>query len=81
MTDALTKFLTFKQVDGLTLAEYMTSFKEYRDIVKSQMGDRFLGYYVTQTQEYKDLTANTDKTKLQESASERFLCVSFDCTC
>jgi hypothetical protein len=47
MTDALTKFLTFKQVDGLTLAEYMTSFKEYRDIVKSQMGDRFLDYYVT----------------------------------
>ena len=54
MTDALTKFLTFKQVDGMSLTEYLHGFRENRDILETQMGDHVLDYFIEQQQEYTD---------------------------
>jgi len=50
----------------------MTSFKEYRDIVKTQMGTEMLNYFVTQTQEYKDSQDANFKQELQTNAFERW---------
>jgi hypothetical protein len=72
MSEALTKFLTFKQTDGMSLQEYMISFKEYRDIVKTQMGTEVLNYFITQTQEYKDEQDANVQQELQVNAFERW---------
>ncbi|MGL5934521.1 MAG: hypothetical protein ACRCZI_02745, partial [Cetobacterium sp.] len=68
MTDALIKFITFKQQDDMSLGDYIYSFKEYRAILETQMGTHALDYFVEQQADYKGTNSQTERFNMKKHA-------------
>ena len=71
MTDSILRLLNIKQHDEEDLVDYVKRFKQQRDIVKNQIGTRFLDYFFENTQEFK--SANTsEQTAIKAKAFEYY---------
>jgi hypothetical protein len=70
MLQALTKWLTFKQGDGVTLAQYIKQFKEHRDVVKTQLGESMFDYFIEQQAEYRR-ASQVEKDALKKAMFEQ----------
>jgi hypothetical protein len=53
MTDALGRFVNAKQQEKESLLDYIKRFKQLRDVVKSQMGNKFLDKFVEHLTTYQ----------------------------
>jgi hypothetical protein len=60
VTEAMTRFMTCRQLENKPLANYVKRFKSYRDSMAQNMGKDFLKNFVKNTKQYADET-NTDK--------------------
>jgi hypothetical protein len=66
---ALTKLLISKHGDNLGLSGYLKSFKELRDMVKTQLGNRMFDHFAEQQADYKRLTTAIDKENYDKALS------------
>jgi hypothetical protein len=69
VTEAMTRFMTCRQLENKPLADYVKRFKSYQDSMAQNMGMDFLKDFVKNTKQYADET-DTDKQdvmKCQES--------------
>src|SRR4029079_12267359 len=67
MTDALTRLVNVKQMDNEPLLDYVKRFKQLRDVAKSHLGTKVLDTFTKQSEEYRKLTEEEQKTsKLKE---------------
>jgi hypothetical protein len=60
VTEAMTRFMTCRQLENEPLANYVKRFKSYQDSMAQNMGKDFLKDFVKNTKQYVDET-NTDK--------------------
>jgi hypothetical protein len=60
VTEAMTRFMTCRQLENKPLANYVKRFKSYQDSMAQNMGKDFLKEFVKNTKQYADET-NTDK--------------------
>jgi hypothetical protein len=60
VTEAMTRFMTCRQLENEPLAHYVKRFKSYQDSMAQNMGKDFLKEFVKNTKQYADET-NTDK--------------------
>ena len=56
ITDALSRFINARQQDQESLLEYVKRFKQMRNVVKSQIGNKMLEEFMEKQQPYKDAT-------------------------
>jgi hypothetical protein len=59
VTEAMTRFMTYRQLENKPLANYVKRFKSYQDSMAQNMGKDFLKEFVKNTKQYADET-NTD---------------------
>ena len=71
MTDSLIRFINIRQHDDEDLVDYVKRFKQHRDIVKSNIGTRFLDTFFENTKEYKNASA-TEKADIKAKAFEYY---------
>jgi hypothetical protein len=74
---ALTKLLTYKQGDNQGLSTYLKSFKELRDVVKTQLGVNMFDHYAEQQPEYKKLADDDEQSEFKEKLFDEFMGVLF----
>jgi hypothetical protein len=60
VTEAMTRFMTCRQLENEPLGNYVKRFKSYQDSIAQNMGKDFLKEFVKNTKQYADET-NTDK--------------------
>ena len=72
LTDAQVRILNSKQAEQESLLDYVKRMKQLRDVLKSQLGENFLDYFVESTKEYKDETDDDKKYALKEAAFEKW---------
>jgi hypothetical protein len=71
--ETIARMINLRQQDDEDLITYVRRFKNQRDIVKEQLGNKFLESFVEWTQEYKDLGGDvTRETALKKTAMEKF---------
>jgi hypothetical protein len=72
VTEAMTRFMTCRQLENEPLADYVKRFKGNRDSMAQNMGKDFLKDFVKNTKQYADET-NTDKQdEMQKGLYERW---------
>jgi hypothetical protein len=71
ITDSLIRWLTDKQQWDETLVEYSKRSKQMADVVKGQIGSKFLHNYVKGTKEFKELTSDEDKKTMTSESFEK----------
>jgi hypothetical protein len=54
VTESITRFMTCKQLENESLADYVKRFKSNRDRLAQTMGKDFLKKFVENTMEYQD---------------------------
>jgi hypothetical protein len=74
---ALTKLLIFTHGNNLGLSGYLKSFKELRDVVKTQLGDCMLDHFAEQQPDYKRLTTAIEKEDYKKALFDEFMGVLF----
>jgi hypothetical protein len=81
MTDDLVRLLTIQQepLNGEDLGDYAKKFKQYRDVVKAQLGTTMLDTYVENQPKYQALTEfdADEKDKMKENAFEAWMAYLF----
>ena len=77
MIQSLTKWLTFKQNDGMNLSLYAKQFTEQRDVVKAQLGTRMFDFFVEQQADYQTAKDDAERLKLKNSMFEEFTGILF----
>jgi hypothetical protein len=60
VTESITRFMTCKQLEDKSLADYVKRFKSNRDGLAQTMGKDFLKKFIENTREYQD-EPNVDK--------------------
>ena len=73
---AMIKLCTYKQADNQSLSEYLKSFKEHRDVFKTQLGDIMFNYFIEQQPGYDGLSDN-EKEDLKNSTFDEGMGVLF----
>jgi hypothetical protein len=72
MTDALGRLVNVKQQDTESLLDYIKRFKQLRDVVKSQMGNKFLTEFIEHLPTYTTALA-TDQALMQTEAYSKWM--------
>jgi hypothetical protein len=68
MTDALGRLVNIKQQDHESLLDYVRRFKQQRDIVKSQIGNKFLDEFVDNQPLYQAASTSEEQKKMKDEA-------------
>jgi hypothetical protein len=74
---ALTKFLTYKQKEDITNAEYLKGFKKHQDVFKTQWGTKIIDEYAERQPEYAKLTSPGTQTKFKERIFKKCIAVLY----
>jgi hypothetical protein len=70
MTDALGRLVNIKQQENESLLNYVKQFKQLQDVVKSQMGNKFLNEFVEHLPMYSTTDAPTQLIMKTEAYSK-----------
>ena len=76
MVDAWTRFNNMKQYENEDLHGYVTRFKQYRDVLKAQIGTRFLDAWTENLPEYQAKTPD-EQDAYKETAFEAYCAYMF----
>jgi hypothetical protein len=63
VTEAMTRFMTCRQLENKPLADYVKRFKSYQGSMAQNMGKDFLKDFVKNTKQYADETVQINKTR------------------
>jgi hypothetical protein len=72
MTDAFTKVLNYRQLEGQDLTDFYKERKDAFSVLKTMLGDRFLDGFVERTVEYQELTTDPEKDAMKKEAYEQW---------
>jgi hypothetical protein len=72
VTEAMTRFMTCRQLEKEPLADYVKRFKSYRDSMAQNMGKDFLKDFVKNTKQYADETDTGKQDKMQKGSYARW---------
>jgi hypothetical protein len=72
MTDAFTKVLNYRQLEGQDLTDFYKERKDAFSVLKTMLGDRFLDGFVEDTVEYQELTTDPEKDAMKKEAYEQW---------
>ncbi|MGC8533883.1 MAG: hypothetical protein ACP5MV_04650 [Candidatus Parvarchaeum sp.] len=73
MTNALSQLVNLKQGHDEGLLDYIKRFKHARDVAVSHMGTDLLNQFAEYQEEFKGLTADTEKKKYKEEMFEAWM--------
>jgi hypothetical protein len=68
VTEAMTRFMTCRQLENETLADYVKRFKGNQDSMAQNMGKDFLKDFVKNTKQYTDETDTDKQDKMQKGS-------------
>jgi hypothetical protein len=63
VTEAITRFMTCRQLENKPLADYVTRFKSYQDSMAQNMGKDFLKEFVNNTKHFADEPIQINKKR------------------